>query len=74
MIRWSGFATDSWDLGECSSPAVEVCMSGTGSELVKKIMDSGCTSHSNGEEINPLSNFCPGVEYSSLGNAQYKVK
>ncbi|KAJ1411748.1 hypothetical protein B484DRAFT_402529, partial [Ochromonadaceae sp. CCMP2298] len=73
-FQGSGFVTDSWDLGECSSPAVEVCMSGTGSEPANKIMDSGCTSHSNGEEINPLANFCPGVEYISLGNAQYKVK
>ncbi|KAJ1419359.1 hypothetical protein B484DRAFT_466165, partial [Ochromonadaceae sp. CCMP2298] len=74
----SGFDTDGYAGGcetgfeECS-PVVETCLSGTSSR-VPRIMDSGCTSHSSGDPVNPLSDFCPGVEYISLGNAQYQVK
>ncbi|KAJ1397614.1 hypothetical protein B484DRAFT_472042, partial [Ochromonadaceae sp. CCMP2298] len=55
-------------------PVVEFCVSAKLTKKPKKILDSGCTSHCSGDEVNPLENFRECTEFISLGNSKFRVK
>jgi hypothetical protein len=65
--------SDGDTVGECSSPAVEMCMA-LMEDPKPRIVDSGCTSSIDASPTNALTNFTKKDEYISLGNSEFKVK